>query len=193
MRPMMASILSLRAAGGFPFGQAIGEVADQAIDIGLAREGRGFAHGDGAGAEAFEIEPEAFQLGRRFFEAGAILLGQFDDHRDQLGLAGDRAGGELGLEALIDQPLMGGVLVDQQQAIGVLGDDEIFEHLRPGGAEREFDELGAGLGDGFDAGAGFGEAGKTGLAGIGGRKWIGAAGAGDAIIAAGRGQELVQR
>ena len=42
----------------------------------------------------------------------------------------------LPLQAFVDQPLMGGVLVDDDDAGRRLGDDVVFMHLRAGGAQR---------------------------------------------------------
>jgi hypothetical protein len=71
---------------------------------------------------------------------------------------------------------MGGVLVDDDDAVGGLGDDPVFMQLRPGGAQ------GVGIGrsssfglrllaGGGDTGAGaFGEAGHWGRGGPAGRR-----------------------
>ena len=58
---------------------------------------------------------------------------------------------------------MGRVLIDQQQAVAVLGDDVIVEHLCSGRAERKIDRFGGGL-ERLDANAWRGEADK--LAGM---------------------------
>jgi hypothetical protein len=82
MRAMMASIRSLTAAMLSHSARPSATIAHQAIDIGIAEQGRGLAHGYGARAKALEIEPEALQFRRRFFQPGAIFLGQLDNQRE---------------------------------------------------------------------------------------------------------------
>ena len=58
---------------------------------------------------------------------------------------------ERGLHALVDQPLVRGVLVDDDEAVAGLRHDVGVVHLRARGAERPVEQVGRGLGD-LDAG-----------------------------------------
>jgi hypothetical protein len=72
---------------------------------------------------------------------------ELDDGGDEQGLAGDGALGQLRLHALHDEAFVGGVLVDDDDAVAGLGHDVGFVHLGPGGAQREVegvDDLGRG-------------------------------------------------
>ena len=77
--------------------------------------------------------------------AGADPLGlggvELDHLGQQQGLARDAAVGHLGLHPLIDQALVGGVLVDDDHAVAGLGDDVGLVHLGPRGAERIVDGI----------------------------------------------------
>ena len=119
------------------FGEVVGDVADQALDIGVAQQGRGFADEDGAGAEGFDDQT---QLGQ-FVGAGGDAVGfrriEFDHLGRQQGLTGDGALGHLGLHPLIDEAFVGGVLVNHDEAVAGLGDDIGAVQLGPGGAEGE--------------------------------------------------------
>ncbi len=121
--------------------QVVGDVADQAGDVCLAQDGRGLADQDGAGAEGLDHQAQ----GLEFFGPCGDPLGlggvEFDHFGQQQGLACDAAGRHLGLHALIDQALMGGVLVDDDHAIAGLGDDIGLVHLAAGRAERIVDGI----------------------------------------------------
>jgi hypothetical protein len=67
---------------------------------------------------------------------------------------------------------MGGMLVHQQKAIAILGDDEIVKHLRAGSPQRIVDQGWNRLR--LDAGARFAQAIQAGLIEVG-REWIAAA------------------
>ncbi len=62
-----------------------------------------------------------------------IELDHFGDEQD---LARDPAIGESALQPFIDQPLMRGMLIDDDQRVSSLGDDEGAVNLRACGAER---------------------------------------------------------
>jgi hypothetical protein len=131
----------LQGQGLAVLGQVVGDVADQAGGVGLAQQGRGLADQHGAGAEALDDQAQ----GRQFVGAGDDALGlggvQLDHLGQQQGLAGDAAGGHLALHALVDQALVGGVLVDDDHAVAGLGDDVGLVHLGPGRAQREVDGI----------------------------------------------------
>ena len=61
---------------------------------------------------------------------------EIDDFRHQKPLPLYAGLGQHGLHALIDQPLMRRVLVDNDDTVRSLGDDIGLVHLRPGRTER---------------------------------------------------------
>ena len=71
---------------------------------------------------------------------------ELDDLGDQQDLPRDALLLERGLHALVDQPLVRGVLVDDDQAVAGLRHDVGVVHLRAGGAERTVEQIGRGLG-----------------------------------------------
>ena len=105
--------------------------------VDLAQQRRRLAHQDRAGAERLEDQAEAGQLVGRAHDALGLGGVELDDLGDQQRLARDAAGLHLGLHALVDQPLVRGVLVDDDDAVAGLGDDIGLVQLGAGGAERE--------------------------------------------------------
>ena len=101
-----------------------------------AEHRRRLAHDDRAGAEAVDDEAEFGELPGALGEPVDVLGRQVDDLRDEQDLAGDAVLGERPLHALIDQPLMRRVLVDDDQPVLGLGDDVGLVDLRPRRAER---------------------------------------------------------
>ena len=136
-----SSSRSLSARAAAVLGEVVGDVADQARRVGLAQQGRDLAHQDRAGAERLDHQAQRGQ----FLGAGDDALGlggvQLDHLGQQQGLAGHAAVAELALHALVDQALVGGVLVDDDHAVAGLGDDVGLVHLGAGRAEREVDRV----------------------------------------------------
>ena len=98
----------------------LGEIAQQACGVGPAQQRRRLAHRDGAGTEGFDREPEA----RQFLGAVDQLLDgrlvQLDDFRDQQDLSLYAVLRQLRLQSLIDDALMRGMLVDEDETIARL-------------------------------------------------------------------------
>ncbi len=70
------------------------------------------------------IDQPAFgDLIAMFEEQGRVFLRQLDDFGDQEELPRHAPAGQRGFELFVDDPLMGGVLVHDHDAIGGLGDD----------------------------------------------------------------------
>ncbi len=88
------------------------------------------------GAERLDHETEALKLGGGGAEARSGLAVELDHLRDEEDLAGDAAIGERPLQPLIDEALMRGVLIDDDQRVLGLGDDEGVVDLRARRAER---------------------------------------------------------
>ena len=102
---------------------------------------------------------------------------QFDDRRDQQKLTGDARRRPLFLQPLVDEPLMGGMLIDDDDAVARLGDDIGVVHLRPRRAERG-GEVGLAGAIAMGARIGGGRPGsQSGLRLFGEAGWRGAAGA----------------
>ncbi|MNT36655.1 hypothetical protein D3C72_1727540 [compost metagenome] len=132
------------------FRQVVGDVADQALNIGVAQKRRRFADQHGAHPEGLDDQTHLGQ----FLGLGGDALGlggvQFDHFGRQEGLTGDGADRHLGLHPLIDEALVGGVLIHYDQAVAGLGDDIGAVQLGAGGAERIVDQVGRRQGTGRD-------------------------------------------
>ena len=74
-----------------------------------------------------------------------VGLVELDDLGDQQDLPRDAGLLERGLHALVDQPLVRGVLVDDHEAVARLRHDVGLVHLRARGAERPVEQVGARL------------------------------------------------
>ena len=132
----------LQRVDGVVVGDLVGEVADQRLHIGLAEHGRRLAHRDRAGPEALDAEAEAAQrLGMRG-EPRRVVLGQVDDLRQKQHLRRQRSCPHRLLQRLVDQPLMCGMLVDDDQRIARLRDDVVLVDLRARSTEPRLQQVG---------------------------------------------------
>ena len=148
-----ATCISRRSSGSVSSHSAsvLGKIARERHGVDLAQHRRRLAHRDRARPERLDHEAEALQ----FFGARHQPLGvggiELDDLGNQQDLPRDARLLERGLHALVDQPLMRGVLIDDHQPVAGLRDDVGVVHLRAGGAERTVEQIGRGLGH-LDAG-----------------------------------------
>ena len=94
------------------------------------------------GPKSLERQAEARQLRGARGEPRGVGLVELDDLRDQQDLARHAARCERRLQPLIDDALMRGVLVDDDQAVAGLRHDIGLVHLRARGAERAVDQVG---------------------------------------------------
>ena len=108
---------------------------------------RRLAHRDRARAERLDGEAEARELVGARQQPLDVGLVELDDLGDQQDLPRDAAALERRLHALVDEPLMRGVLVDDDQAVARLRHDVGLVHLRARGAERPVEQVGRGLDD----------------------------------------------
>ncbi len=89
-----------------------------------------------ARAERLQDQAKLGELAGALGQAGHVRRIEFDHLRKQQPLAGDARTGERGLDALVDQPLVGRVLIDDDDAVLGLGDDVGLVNLAARRAQR---------------------------------------------------------
>ena len=130
----------------------LGKIANEPAAVDLAEQRRRLAQRHRAGAEGFEHEAVARKLVGARHEPLDVGLVEFDDFRDQQDLPRDAGFVERGLEPLIDDALVRGVLIDDDEPVARLRHDIGLVDLRARGAERMIEKIGGGrLGFGFFA------------------------------------------
>ena len=155
---------ALRAVLG---GEIGGEVADEAVEIAAGEERRRLAHEDRARAEGLDDEPEGgefLRMGRKERRGAGI---EVDDHGMEQDLALDPAPLPVALQGLVDDPLVGRVLVDEDEAVRRLGDDIGLVELGARRPERRRERRGLGLEVGRRASPGLELGGEASLGGLG--------------------------
>ena len=103
------------------------------------------AHRDGARTERLDDEAVAGELVGARDQPLDVGLVELDDLGDQQDLAGDAALLQRRLHALVDEPLVRRVLIDDDDAVAGLGDDVGLVHLGARGTERAVDLAGRDL------------------------------------------------
>ena len=98
------------------------------------------------GPERLEHQAERGKLAGARGQALDVGLVELDDLGDQQDLARDAGLVERGLHALVDEALVRGVLVDDDEAVARLRHDVGLVQLRARGAERPVEQIGRGLG-----------------------------------------------
>lgn len=106
-----------KSTGRVPFRKLVGKLPHQSGGVHLAEHCRRFADGDRRRAEALDGQPEPRELLGMRHQPVAIVFRQADDLRNEQRLRGHRAGVERRSHRLEDEPLMGGVLVDDDEAV----------------------------------------------------------------------------
>ena len=76
--------------------------------------------------ERFQFEAKPCQVVKAFLHQGRLLEIEFKDGREEKYLTLDPPGGELGFQTFESDPLMGGVLVDENQIVAVLAYDIVI-------------------------------------------------------------------
>ena len=127
--------LFLETRGLIPLGKVVGNIAQQRRRVGAAEQRRDLADGDSARPEGLDDETELGQLFGTLDEAIDVLFGHVDDLRDQQHLRLD-ALGDLPLQPFVDEALVGGVLIDDDEARLGLGNDVGLVDLGARRAER---------------------------------------------------------
>ena len=120
------------------FQQLADEIANQATDIGFAEQRGDFAHGDGINPELFNRQPKLGKLVGSLHQQGNLITAECHDLRNQQTLPGDVSTGHLRFHPLVDQTLVRGVLIHDDNGVLGLGNDVIFVHLCAHGTERLF-------------------------------------------------------
>ncbi len=110
--------------------QIIDDVAQKRLRVDFAQERRRFADRDSTGTEGLDDEAQRRKRRCMVQKKGRVDLLQVHDLGDQQRLGGDPGFLALALQALIDQPFMRRMLIDDDDAGFGLGDDVILVHLR---------------------------------------------------------------
>jgi len=113
-----------------PFRHVLGEIAHQRARIDLAEQRRRLAHRDRARAKRLDDEAVTRKLVRPREQAGDIGLVELDDFRDQEQLPRHAILFDRGFQPFIDDALMRGVLIDDDDSVAGLRDDIGFVQLR---------------------------------------------------------------
>ena len=103
--------------------ELVGEIAHQPLHVDLAQHRRRLAHHHGAQAERLQHQPHLGELVGALRQAARAVLADIDDLGQEQRLALHAVGLQLILQALVRQPLVGGVLIDDHHALVGLGDD----------------------------------------------------------------------
>src|SRR5438270_639866 len=106
-----------------PFRHMLAEIAKKRARIDRAEQRRCLAHRDGSRAERLDGKAEAQELRGARDEPLDVGLIEFDDVRNQQDLPADAGAVERRLETLVDDALVGGVLIDDDEAVAGLRDD----------------------------------------------------------------------
>ena len=116
MRERMASILARTSWLSPAVGQFVEDVAEKGCAVDGAKNGGGFADGDGAAAEGFDRQAHLGQRRGGVQKAGGVGGGEIDDLGYQQGLGADASLGLLAFQAFVDEAFVGGVLVYDDDA-----------------------------------------------------------------------------
>ena len=119
--------------------ERVGDVAHHFRQIGFRKQRRRLADRHRAGAEGLDHQSEVGEGGRVFQQTVHIGGVEFDHHGDQLQLPLDARFGALALQPLINNALVRGVLVDDDEAIAGLRDNIGVVNLRSRGAKWRLD------------------------------------------------------
>src|SRR5262245_57298182 len=93
------------------------EIVDQPSCVDIAQHGWSFAHGDGARTECLYHQTKSLQLLGAGHEPRSIRLVKFDDLRNEKDLARNPGLFDGCLHPLVNDALMGSVLVDDDKSI----------------------------------------------------------------------------
>ena len=124
-----ATDLAIPKARAPDLGQLLRHIAHQARRIGITEQCRHGPHGETAAAERLEFEPHMFQRLEPLGQQRRRLCADVDNGGNQQPLAGDAAFRVSVPEPLEGDPLMGRMLIDDDQGLAAFANQIAFEHL----------------------------------------------------------------
>ncbi len=119
-----------------PFGHMIRQIADHHYQIRPRQSRRNFLHGNRPGAERLDHQSSLCQGIGLLDQRGDGRFRQINNGRNQQRLAGNGTIGTGLLEPLVNQPLMGSMLIHDHHPLPGLGEDVGLVELRPRMAKR---------------------------------------------------------
>ncbi len=122
-------------------GDVLGDVAHEVGHLGASEHRRHLAHHHGAGAETLQHQADASERLGVIHEALDGRGIEVDHLGHQKRLGGGLAPGAGVLHLLVDEALMRGVLVDDDEAVAGLGDDVVLVQLRPRRPQRAVEQV----------------------------------------------------
>ncbi len=122
--------LAGQTACRIPFGDLIGQLPNEPLNIDFAQHGWRFANRDRARSETLDGKPHLVEAFRMLHQSVAILFRKIDNFRDKQHLRSGPFGVQRLAHLLEDEPLMRGMLIDDHQPVLGLGNDVIGMHLR---------------------------------------------------------------
>ena len=135
-RENMIEPLFERREGAIVLAKCDGEIVNERRRGAPFQQRGHFIHRDRARAERLDNETEFREQRARVLDPFNIGLSQLDDRRNEQRLPRDVVAGAGLLQALVHQPLMRGMLIDNDDTIAGLGNNIGIVDLRPRGAER---------------------------------------------------------
>ena len=115
--------MRLDTVAGAVFHQIRKHVADQSIGFGLLEQCRNLPDRQSFRTQALQFKTKSLKPRRMFFGAIGLALTDRQRLRHQQRLATETFAGHGDFQALVHDPLVGGMHVHQHQAMGVLGQD----------------------------------------------------------------------
>ncbi len=117
------------------FLQFMREIADEGLHIAMPKKGRRLPRDHGAWAEALQHEAALGELVAMLQDKLGVLLGHLHDLGNEQKLPRDAASRKRRFQLLIDDALVSGVLIHEDDAIGGFRNDVGLVQLRPRRAE----------------------------------------------------------
>ena len=135
--PQTSSSFSFSESAVAELRELVGEIAHQALHVDLAQKRRRFAHHHRALTERLDHQAQFGQLVDTRGQPRDAAFVELDHFGQEQDLARDAGRGDRRFHALVNQPLMRRMLIDDDDAVIGLGDDIGLVQLRPRRAQRE--------------------------------------------------------
>ena len=136
-QPMIEATLQTERTGSVA--SVIRKIPDKTCQVAGADEGRRFPHKHGSRAKAFQEQPKTGEVTGGIDKSRRSLRIEFYDNRLQKRLTLNAMRFPLALQTLIDDPLVSGMLINENHAVPRLRDDIRIVKLRAGCAQRKID------------------------------------------------------